>query len=874
MAQVISFPNSEVAPLPAGCETIGEIIHAHATMRPRHAAIVAPGFPPCSYGELARQIDRTAAALHAAGLNSASRIAILLPSGPELALTGIAVACNAVAVPCDPSISAAQIEQLHARLGLAAVALPAWLEPPKWLEGMASQFAVLRISKARTSLSEAVISGSEGTGAAAQANPDDPVLILQTSGTIGPPKLVPVNHRNLMAMASRMVHCFELSHTDRCACLLPLYYAQGIKSACIVPLLVGSSIAIPKAPVLDGLETWLAELQPTWFPAGPTFLQAVLDRVRGNATLNHNLRFLISGSASLPEPVRTGIEAELGIPLLDAWGMTEIGLLTGNSIRPYERKAGTVGHAFSGEVAIMGPDGKPCRAGTAGEIVVRGPAVTSGYIDDEALNHDAFSGGWFHTGDLGSIDAEGYLSIAGRLKEIINRGGEKISPDLVERAVRRHPAVREAAAFAVPHPRLGEDVGAAVVLNAGANPTAAEMQRFLSDSLPPQMIPRSIFFLPSLPKGPTGKIRRNELSASCQPAENSAPTPPDSEMESRLTALWRRLLQREDIGVEDDFFAAGGDSLLAAQMLLDAEKITGRLLRSTALPVPATIRAFVQTVAAAQSLPDEPLTVRIDGGRSGVPFFYCHGDYMFGGRYAYRLAELAGGKHAFWLLNNYRLVDLRGVPTIEELAAGYMPTVLSAQPTGAFRLGGHCNGGLMALELARQLSAIGREVELVVLIEPISLNARPVFRWISRALNLLVGVIPSKRMRRVVRAGIMFQLWRTFRWTCERLGLNSPSEDDPESWALESRQTRLMYQRLMANYLPAATKARIVCLTAAGSRRAAEFDWKPWRGLSPDVVAHVIPGNHISCLTTHVDSLAQSLTEALESQDKVETPRR
>ncbi len=875
MAQVFTSPLSARSALPADCRTIGSLIRRHAAIRPQHTAVVAPGFPPCSYAELQQHIERIGAALHQAGLGRSSRVAILLPSCPELALTGVGVAANAVAVPCNPAVAAVQFEQLHARLGFAAIVLPAWLEPPAWLDNMDGEFAVLRVTRAEASLAEAVISGSErgavlSRADAADAALDDAALILQTSGTIGPPKLVPVSHRNLLAMAHRMEYCFELSHVDRCACLLPLYYAQGIKSACIVPLLLGGSIAIPQAPVLDTLETWLSELQPTWFPAGPTFLQAVLERVRGNSALRHNLRFLISGSASLPEQVRTGVEDTLGIPLLDAWGMTEIGLLTGNSIRPEERKPGTVGYGFPDEVAIMAPDGRLCDADEKGEVVVRGPAVLAQYIDDDALNRDAFSAGWFHTGDLGSIDSDGYLTIAGRLKEIINRGGEKISPDLIERALRRHPAVREAAAFAVPHPRLGEDVAAAVVLQSFANPAAADLQSFLSAGLPMQMIPRSIFFVAALPKGPTGKILRKELSASCRPFADRTPAPPESETETQLLTIWQRLLQRPDIGIDDDFFAAGGDSLLAAQMLLDAERVTRKLLRGGILPVPATIRSLAKAAIAAEPLADDALTVRIDGARSGAPFFYCHGDYMFGGRYAYRLAELSGGSQTFWLLNNYNLTDSRGVPTIEELAAGYMPAILAAQPAGPFRLGGHCNGGLMSMELARQLSAIGREVEVIILIEPISLNARPAFRTIARTLEALVAVIPDRKLGRVIRAAIMFQFWRAFRWVCERLGLNSPSEDDPASWALESRQTRLVYQRLMANYIPSPTRARIVCLTAAGSTRAVEFDWKPWKRLSPDVVARVIPGNHISCLTTHIETLAKNMTEALKSGNHAE----
>ncbi|HTA43051.1 MAG TPA: AMP-binding protein [Bryobacteraceae bacterium] len=863
MSQITATPNSLSPSLPHVESTIGAAIRSHAVIRPRQAAIVAPDFPPYSYGELAVHIDLIGSALRVAGLDRSSRIAIMLPSGAELALIGVAVAANAIAVPCNPGLREDQFRQLKERLSLDAVILPAWLDAPEWLGSAGGDLKILRIAKAGDTLAGALIEGDTVNGTTSNAKPDDPALILQTSGTIGPPKLVPVSHRNLMAMAGRMQQCFELSHLDRCACLLPLYYAQGIKSGCIVPLLLGGSIAIPRAPVLDTIETWLSQLQPTWFPAGPTFLQAVLDRARSSTRpLDHNLRFLISGSASLPEQVRAGIETAMGIPVLDAWGMTEIGLLTGNSIRPAERKLGTVGYASPDEVAIAAPAGSLLTNGEVGEVVVRGPAVHSGYIADDDANRTAFVNGWFHTGDLGSIDSDGYLTITGRIKEIINRGGEKISPDFVERAFRQHPDVLEAAAFAVPHARLGEDVAAAVVLKPGASPSAAELQNFLSKTLPHPAIPRSIFFLPVLPKGPTGKVLRKELSVTCRPPERAFAAP-ETEIETTFLTLWRRLLKRDDIGVEDDFFEAGGDSLLAAQMLLETERSTRKLLRGRALPVPATIRAFASGIAGAAPLGDDALVVPVAGGRSQTPFFYCHGDYMFGGRYAYKLAELLGDDFPVYLLNNYNLASLRAGQSIEELAKGYLPGILAAQPSGVLRLGGHCNGGLMAMELSRQLSRMGRDVELVVLIEPISLNARPVFRGIGYMLGALCSLVPHQKTRRSLRAAVMFQFWRAFRWTCERIGLNSPSEDDPATWAEEPRETRKTYQRLMANYTPPRLAARIACLTARGSSRAVEFDWKPWRRLSPAVTAQVIPGNHISCLTTHVGHLAASMRQAL-----------
>ncbi len=843
--------------------TIGSVLHGHAAIRPRQAAIVAPGFPPFSYGELVRHIDLIGAALRNAGLGRTSRVALLLPSCPELGLTSIAVAANAIAIPCNPNLPPAHIQQLLARLEVHAVVLPDWLEPPQWLATSPGRLTLLRVARAGDSLAEALISGSESGETQPDGHAEDVALILQTSGTIGPPKLVPVTHRNLMAMARRMEHCFELSHLDRCACLLPLYYAQGIKSACIVPLLAGGSIAIPEPPIIESLENWLSQLQPTWFPAGPTFLQAVLDRLRNSPlTLDHNLRFVISGSASLPEPIRVGVENALGAPVLDAWGMTEIGLLTGNSIRIGERKPGTVGYAFPGEVAILGSEGKFCGAAEAGEVVVRGPSVLSSYLADDELNRAAFTDGWFHTGDLGSIDADGFLRITGRIKEIINRGGEKISPVIVEQALIAHPAVQQAAAFGIPHARLGEAVAAAIVPRPGNKLTAAELQNFLAGSLPAQAIPRSIFFLTALPKGPTGKILRKELAIACRPGEGRIVVPPADQLETQLAELWQKLLQRDDIGVEDDFFEAGGDSLLASQMMVEAEGITHKLLRGRALPVPTTIRALAHDVAGAAPLRNEALVVQIKPGRGGTPFFYCHGDYLFHGRYAWKLADLIGEDCPFYLLNNYEIADLRGAPSMEELAKGYLPALLAAHPTGAFRLGGHCNGGLMALELARQLSALGRVVETIVLIEPISLNARPCFRFIGHLLDTVFAAVPYKKTRRTLRAAIMFLLWRTFRWACERLRINSPAADDP---SLETQETKKVYQRLMANYTPPRLSSRVVCLTAEASSRAVEFDWKPWLSLSPAVTAHVIPGTHMSCLTTHVVPMAETLRQTLAS---------
>jgi acyl-CoA synthetase (AMP-forming)/AMP-acid ligase II len=296
---------------------------------------------------------------------------------------------------------------------------------------------------------------------------------------------------------------------------MPLFHIHGLIAGLLAPLSAGGQVCC--TPGFDALHffRWMEEARPTWYTAVPTMHQAILARAHRHEDLirKHPVRFIRSSSSALPPQVIRELEATFGAPVIESYGMTEAAhQMASNPLPPGARKPGTVGLAAGPEVAIMDAAGNLLPRGVPGEIVIRGPNVTAGYQNNAKANAEAFSNGWFRTGDQGVMDADGYLSITGRLKEIINRGGEKISPREVDEILMDHPAVRQVVTFAVPHDKLGEDVAAAVVLRDGATATEKELREFVSRHLAPFKVPRTILFLDEIPKGATGKLQRIGLA--------------------------------------------------------------------------------------------------------------------------------------------------------------------------------------------------------------------------------------------------------------------------------------------------------------------------------------------------------------------------
>ena len=270
-----------------------------------------------------------------------------------------------------------------------------------------------------------------------------PAFILHTSGTSADPNFVPFSHRNMLAVIERLQTWYELTPQDRCLNVSPVYYSHALTTTLLPPLMTGGSVAFPANPTNVDLSEWFSDLRPTWYSAGPTLHLSVLEKAeaRSDALTMHSLRFISTAGAPITTDVLQRMQAVLGVPVLEHYGSSETAQVASNRPPPGPSKPGTVGIPWPDIVAIIGADGRPLPAGHQGVVLVRGPSVTSAYLNAPELNRSAFVDGWFRTGDIGSIDEQGFLSLHGREKELINRGSEKISPLEIDQALMSHPGV-------------------------------------------------------------------------------------------------------------------------------------------------------------------------------------------------------------------------------------------------------------------------------------------------------------------------------------------------------------------------------------------------------------------------------------------------
>jgi oxalate---CoA ligase len=346
------------------------------------------------------------------------------------------------------------------------------------------------------------------------AEPDDVALILHTSGTTSRPKIVPLSQRNVSVSAGNIAETVAFTAKDCGLNIMPLFHIHGLMAGVLAPLSAGGRVFC--TPGFNALRffAWMDEAAPTWYTAVPTMHQAILTRANGNKEIiaRHPLRFVRSSSSSMPPQVIAEVEKTFGAPLIESYGMTEASHQMASNPLNGARKPGAVGLAAGPEVAIMNDNGELLKPGEIGEIVIRGDNVTKGYENNPSANATAFTNGWFRTGDQGTMDDDRYISLTGRLKEIINRGGEKVSPREVDEILMDHPSVQQVVVFAMPHEKLGEEVAAAIVLRPDTKADEKELRDFCSQRLAAFKVPRKIVFLEQIPLGATGKLQRIGLA--------------------------------------------------------------------------------------------------------------------------------------------------------------------------------------------------------------------------------------------------------------------------------------------------------------------------------------------------------------------------
>lgn len=487
-------------------------------------ALLAPERPTLDYAGLRELCDRTIARLNGFGIGRGDRVAIVLPNGPEMAAAFIAIAGAATTAPLNPAYREEEFEFYISDLGARALVVAANSETPAIAVARRHGARILRLVVPDGAPAGSFALEPEETAGGRPERPgaaeaDDVALVLHTSGTTSRPKIVPLLHRNITASTRHIAQILELSPLDRVLNIMPLFHIHGLVAAVASSLFAGGSIYA--TPGFDAIRIfrWFEDARPSWYTAVPTMHQAILARAARNREIveRMQLRLIRSSSASLPPQVMRELEDTFRCPVIESYGMTEAShQMTSNPLPPRVRKPGSVGIPAGPLVRIADAEGRFLPQGGEGEVVISGPNVTPGYENNPRANAEAFFEAegrrWFRTGDQGRFDDDGYLTLTGRIKEIINRGGEKVSPLEVDNVLMEHPAIRQVVTFAMPHPKLGEEVAAAVVLAEGASVSEQELRAFAAERLADFKVPRKFVFLDDIPKGNTGKLQRIGLA--------------------------------------------------------------------------------------------------------------------------------------------------------------------------------------------------------------------------------------------------------------------------------------------------------------------------------------------------------------------------
>lgn len=496
--------------------TLKELLSNGAADQP---AIGAPGRESLTFGGLRDLVQRTVSRLNELGVGRNDRVAIVLPNGPEMATCFMAVASGTTSAPLNPAYRADEFEFYLNDLNAKLLVVMKGVDTPAL--GVAEKLGIAIADLVPGSVAgdftlepRAEAKGTLGQGG--YAGEDDIALVLHTSGTTSRPKIVPLSQKNVCASGRHIRGTLQFTTADRGLNIMPLFHIHGLIAGILAPLSAGAQVFC--SPGFDALKffAWMDECRPTWYTAVPTMHQTILARAGRNAEIikRNPLRFLRSSSSSIPPQVIAELEQVFGAPLIEAYGMTEAAhQMASNPLPPAKRKPGSVGLPGGPDVEIMDEAGNILAPNTVGEIVIRGPNVTAGYENNPKANGEAYTNGWFRTGDQGVKDAEGYISLTGRLKEIINRGGEKISPREVDEIIMDHPAVAQVVCFGMPHPKLGEEVAACVVLKEGASATEREIQDFVASRAADFKVPKKVLLMAEIPKGATGKLQRIGLAA-------------------------------------------------------------------------------------------------------------------------------------------------------------------------------------------------------------------------------------------------------------------------------------------------------------------------------------------------------------------------
>jgi len=864
--------------------TVHSLVSYWGKRSPDAVALVAPGRSPLTYGRLTSQIENTVKTLNKMGICRNDRVAVVLPNGPDMAATFLSVASGATCAPINTSYKAEEFDFFLSDLKTKALLVQKGMDSPAIGVAEKKRIDLLQLSPMSEAGAFTLECEKKMFSVPTRfAQPSDVALVLHTSGTTARPKIVPLTHSNICVSANNIRESVKLENNDCCLSIMPLFHIHGLIGALLSSISAGASIVCtPEFRALRFFE-WMNHFHPTWFTAVPTMHQAILARAEEKKEIvkRCRLRFIRSCSSALPPQVMADLEKTFNVPVIEAYGMTEAAhQIASNPLPPGKRKAGSVGITSGPEIALMDDEGNLLVKGETGEIVIRGRNVTRGYENNPEANRKAFTDGWFRTGDQGRFDKDNYLIITDRIKEIINRAGEKISPREIDELLLSHPSVSQAVTFAVKHPRLGEDIAAAVVLRDNAAVTEREIQEFVASRLADFKVPRHILIVDKIPRGSTGKIQRTSLAEKLGltksvieefnlKTEYRAPSTP---LEEKLVKMWSKVMEMDRVGVNDNFFQLGGDSIQARLILAYMREE----LQNEKIPLAIFLHApTVERMASFLSQKELSLhpasLVAIQSNGSKQPIYVvhaCDGEVWFLTDLAFHL----GSEQPFYAVRAEGL-DWITPPfnRVEDMAANYVQKIQAIQGEGPYLLAGVGVGGIVALEMARQLMSQSKNVRMLVLMDtvlprPFQLGMTTSGFLISRIyfLRRVASYVKNRELLKTVKAFLQYK------------GMVNRSKRIVEE-EVPFDKIWMQARKVVDRYVPKVYPGRIV-LFVSEKRRGFPADPRaridPWRKFfGGPLYTHIVPGEHLGILMEpNVKALAQQLSKCLDEASADDEP--
>jgi len=715
-------------------KSIPDILRQRAMLTPNKTAIQSISGDSWTFEELEKSTSQIACYIR--DESGGGRIGIVMSNGPDLTLTILAATYAGIAMPLNPAHSQSEFMDYFQRLNISCLIVDS---------------AQSKAAAAAKELSIRILRPTPNAGRSAnkfEFSPahSDIALILMTSGSTGKPKLVPLSHQNLCVSAAQVAESVKLTESDICLSMWELFHIGGLVDLLLAPILSGGMIISTPGIQTDLFFQLVSQFQPTWFQAVPTTLHAILAETtqRQYSASDHRLRFIRSVAAKLPDELKSQIEEEFSVPVIQTFGMTEAGpLITSTHLPPVPSKPDSVGTSCGTDIRVLGPKLEPLSTGNEGEIAIRGDNVFAGYEGDSEENRERFIDGWFLTGDLGRLDQDGHLFLTGRAKQLINRGGEKINPLEVEGILKKHSAVRDAAAFSVEHRTLGEDIAAAVILESNQSHSESDLRAYVSNHLAAFKLPQRILFLNTFPMTSIGKLDRPELARIAnQKAKPTAEATDASKMELELAKLWEREMNVESIDIDDNFFAAGGDSLMGLRLLTAVEKWHGAAIPEAMMRGISTVREMAQLLSAAEgtnrTMADNPnpppinhAEIVMNSGEiptlsdcktikaipshtdteEAPPLYWCFNSPDR--EMSHLVNAWTGSAHIMGLYSGHDTSD----EVNEAMASHYFEVIRDRRHARPFYLGGNCRGARVAAKLLIKLKEAGLSPKGTILME-------------------------------------------------------------------------------------------------------------------------------------------------------------